>query len=86
MSLKTKPLLTAAESTARAMRRNATRVNPPQLLHTNLPTKPVKPSAAPAPAMDMWRRGTYSTGDGDARAAQRPGAQDFLQFKSRGIG
>lgn len=47
-------------------------------------TKPV-PALAAALGSDLFARGNYRTGDGDVVRALRPGANDHLQFKSKGL-
>ena len=41
------------------------------------------PEAVPAPAINIWKQPVYVP---EKQGYQRPGAEDFLKYKSRGLG
>jgi hypothetical protein len=43
-----------------------------------------EPNEALPPQVDIWRNGTYRTGDGEVLQSPRPGSLDFLKWPSRG--
>lgn len=82
----TKKTLTKDERIERVLR---TKQNNPLYLRTLTPVKeyvvkPMSPTALP-PSSDLFARGTYRTGDGDVIRALRPGADDHLKFRSKGL-
>ena len=59
------------------------RVNTYSLTHVIAPHKPVPPIAA-SPDNDLFTRSVYVPGDGERMQSARPGADDHLQYKSKG--
>ena len=59
------------------------RVNTYSVTHAITPHKPVPALAAP-PTNDLFERGVYVPGDGERMQSTRPGADDHLQYKSKG--
>lgn len=62
------------------------RVNTYSVTHAITPTnKPVPvPALAAPPTNDLFERGVYVPGDGERMQSTRPGADDHLQYKSKG--
>lgn len=84
----TKPkTLTKAERTERVLR--SSQIDPRKVWAMPVAKAPVYikpvPALAASPTNDLFARGAYRTGDGDVVRALRPGANDHLQFKSKGI-
>ena len=73
---KDKSKLTIAERTKQILRVNQT--GPIHVIQAKLP------ALTPPPKNNLFKRDTYSIGDGERMQSGRPGADDHLKYKSRG--
>ena len=58
--------------------------NPAKYVRGGAVINPKRPGQALPPSDDLFRRAVYVVGDGERMQSGRPGADDHLQYKSRG--
>ena len=58
--------------------------NPKRYVRGGAVLLPKRPGQALPPSDDLFRRAVYVVGDGERMQSGRPGADDHLQYKSKG--